>query len=248
MEDDLFFRISKEAQLAAKKAENKKEYGEAAELFFQAAKTIYDYRNQLFATHLFLSSFINKIKDIRFLKQKVNEDYLGEYETILNKEKRFDLLVEGFRKIIKTLSEVGRNEEIKNYYLKLNKYKKLLYLNSDNYFMYTLYLIWEYTSNYGESIIRLFTFIIIFSCIQTIFFLPSPYKFMESIYVNIPDLPFNSFIDYWYFSISIIFNPIWFDIIPLNIFGIIFILIRNLFSIIVITLFIDIIIRKLKHN
>ena len=122
------------------------------------------------------------------------------------------------------------------------EYKRLYYKNN-NFTRYIIFTFWKLISNYGENIVQFFGFILLISLFQIVLLLPAPFKWMKAILINLKSY---SFINYWYLSLKLLFSFNHPSIIPLNIVGLLLFFLRYFISIIIITSFVNLIIRKIK--
>lgn len=224
------------------------EMGKAAEHFFQAANLSYKGKDNLFSAKLYLMSFLAQIKDERYLKEKPNLDYLGRFDEICIDEQRYDIMIEGYKKICEQLRSSHHFELYSYCYLKEMNARKKYHWRQRRYALASVYWLWRLSSNYGESFIKLFLFIFAITLVQTIMLIPAPFKFMEAISINLPANSLHSFIDYLYLSISLIFSTNWDLIQPEGNMGVLFIVFLLIVRISIVSLFINLIIQKLSSK
>ena len=129
----------------------------------------------------------------------------------------FKLLESSFHKIETALNNKGYYSLSSKYYVKKMSYKKRLYFKECKLFRWMIYNIWGLTSKYGESFIRWFITLVMIAFVYSIIYRPSPYKFMESIYITDNKIQLETFIDYFCFSLTTLATWDWNCISPLNI-------------------------------
>ncbi len=242
------FKLSEDLYNEARRAAHDDDTGKASDFYFSAAEAKNLLGDQLLAAHLHCLAFLSQIQDTRFLKEKPNPRYLGPFEEILNSIKRFDMLVEGYKQINEVLRKSRHFSEITTFYLKEMVARKNLYRQEKKFVLWALYKLWQTTSSFGESPLRLLSFLIFLSLIQAVMLLPAAMDFMKAINISKALIPFGSFLDYWYLSLSLLFSWDWKTVHPINAFGFILIVFRFFLTTAIITLFINILVRKMSSR
>jgi hypothetical protein len=245
---DNLFNLSEVLCSEARRAALDGDMGKAADFYFSAAEAKNLLGDQLLAARLHSLAFLTQLQDTRYLKDKPNLGYLGPFGEILTSQGRLDMLVEGYKQINEVLRKSRHFSEISTFYLKEMVGRKNLYRQQRKLVLWVLYEVWQAISSFGESPLRLLFFIILLSLIQAVMLLPAPMDFMKTIHISKTLIPFGSFLDYWYLSLSLLFSWDWKSVHPINGFGFILILFRFFLTTAIITLFVNILVRKISFR
>jgi hypothetical protein len=240
-----FYKIAETWRKKGDIAFKKQNYLDASNYFFYAGEAYEKCKNNIFSAECYKKSFISNINSNEIMKDLPVEQYLGEMENILKKEKEYKLLENNFNKIETSLKAYGYNDLSTKYYLKKMLYRKKIFFKNKQYIKWLNYNIWQYTSNYGESFLRWFISILLITFINSILYYGrTPYKFIEVITIENGKFPLNNFIDHYFFSLITLAPWDWKYLIPVNIFGHIFIITKLLVGYIIFGLLINLITRK----
>ncbi len=240
--NDLSIKLFEEAQKAAHEGD----MGKAAEFYFYAAEGQYLTGDRLFSAKLHCLSFLSQIQDERYLRDKLNLKYLGRFEEILEHKKRYDMMLEYYKQINSILRKSRHFKIASQFYIREMRIRKKIFKKERRFIMYGLYRLWEISSLFGESALRLLLCILALSLVQTLILLPAPNEAFAIIRVIADDFQNQSFFDYWYLSLSILFSWNWKVLQPVNIFGFILIIFRFIMSLAIVTLFVNVLIRKMS--
>lgn len=240
--------LANELYLDGRKAVREGQLGKAAEFYFQAADVSYREEAGLFAARLYCLSFLAQIQDDRYLKDKPNLAYLGRFEEILNSDKRFDMLVEGHKQIGEQLRRLGQFNLSIEFYLKEMVARKKYNRQQGRLVLWFLYWLWGILSSYGESPFRLLVSVIVFSLIQAAMLMPAPFKSMEAIRVVVKDFQLESYLDYWYMGVALVFSWDWKAVQPVNSLGLLIVCFRFLVSFTLVALLVNLLVRKLSSR
>ena len=248
MDKRAFFEFARENREKADNSFRNCNYLDACEYYFYAGEAFEYYGNKLLSAECYKMSFISNINSSELLKDIPEKKYLGNMETILIEENRLDLLESSLHKLETALNGKGYFLLSSKYYLKKMSYRKKRYFKECKFIKWMIHNIWGLTSKYGESYISWLGTFIAITIVYSIIYLPSPYKFMESIYIADKEVHLETFLDYFYFSLITLTTWDWNCISPLNTCGQLIITFRFFLGVIMCGLLISILSKKFTRR